>query len=355
MQKCVAKGCIGAVLLVFGMSANSQTNSVQVYGQADAGVEYVNKVRTGGVGSATESVTRLQSGSASSSRLGFRGREDLGSGLTALFALENGFAIDNGALSQGGRLFGRHAYVGLSSKTLGELQIGRETTAIYDFGLVFDPVAASRYSAVVFDAAYAGRADNALKYIGTYGGVKAIAQYSFGYDSLVANGGELAGAYRVGKEMGLHLLYTAGPFAVGAAYDRQNGTSIATQFNKTERKVVGASYTLQPFTMYAAYQRQTVKTPISAVDTDLYWIGAQYRATNALLISPTLYFNDPDGGENRSTMFTVMANYAVSKRTDFYTELAFMKNQDTATLGMGGAVNPGDSQAAIIVGIRHRF
>jgi predicted porin len=57
-------------------------------------------------------------------------------------------------------------------------------------------------------------------------------------------------------------------------------------------------------------------------------------------------------------MFTVLGSYALSKRTDLYSQVAFMKNQNAATLGMGGAgfaVNPGDSSTAMTVGIRHRF
>jgi predicted porin len=54
-------------------------------------------------------------------------------------------------------------------------------------------------------------------------------------------------------------------------------------------------------------------------------------------------------------MLTILASYALSKRTDLYTELGFMRNQDAAMQGMGGAVNPGDRQDGAIVGIRHRF
>lgn len=342
-----------AVGAAFSMSAHAQSN-VQIYGIADAGVEYVNKVRTGGPGSDTDSVLRLQSGNASASRIGFRGVEDLGGGLKAVFNLENGFAIDAGTATQGGRLFGRTAYVGLGG-AFGEIQLGRQSNAIFEFGLKFDPLSGMRYSTTVFDASYAGRADNAVKYAGKFGGANVKAQYSFGADGSIAGGGEVAGAYKVGKEMGVQGDYQIGAVTVGAAYDRQNGTSVATASNTNERTVVGATWNLKPVKLFAAYQRQKLETASTDTVNKLYWVGASYAVSQALTLSPTLYVYDPEGAENRSTMLAVFGSYKLSKRTDLYSLVGYMKNQDRATAGMGGAVNAGDNQSSLIVGVRHRF
>jgi predicted porin len=349
----LAKLGVAAGATVFSMSLYAQS-TVQIYGIADAGVEYVNNVRVGAAGSPTGSVVRLQSGNESSSRIGFRGREDLGGGLAAIFTLENGFSIDTGTMGQSGRLFGRQAYVGLAGG-LGEIQLGRQTTAIYDFGVAFDPISSARYSTSIFDPAYFSRADNAVKYVGTFGGLNVAGQYSLGYDSLIANGSEVPGAFKVGKEMGVHTSYTAGGVQVGAAYDRQNGTSVATEGNKNQRMVAGASVNFNPVKLLAAYERQLVTTGLTTTANKLYWVALQYTATAALTLTPAVYVSDPDGSSNKSTMFTVLGSYALSKRTDLYSQVAFMKNQDLATLGMGGAVNPGDKQTALTVGVRHRF
>lgn len=347
------KLCIAAGAALFSTSLFAQT-SVQLYGITDAGVEYLSKVRTGAVGSPTAKDVRMQSGGAASSRLGFRGREDLGGGLSALFVLENGFTIDNGVAAQGGRLFGRKGYVALAGRA-GELQLGRQPIVINDFGLVYDPVGPTRYSTPVFDVAYIGRADNALKYVGEFGGLRASVQYSLGYNGLLQNGGEVPGAFRVGKEAGAFLNYTFGNFQLGAAYDRQNGTSVATQLNKDERAVIGALAKLNRLKLVAAYQREKIKTPATSTDINFYWVGAQYQTTTPLSIWTGLYFRDPEGSNNRSTMLSVFASYALSKRTDLYTEVAMMRNQGLATSGMFSAVNPGDSQTGAIFGLRHRF
>jgi len=63
------------------------------------------------------------------SRVGLYGEEELGSGYSAVFRLENGFMPSMGTMGQGRRLFGRQAYLGLRSTELGELTFGRQ----YDF------------------------------------------------------------------------------------------------------------------------------------------------------------------------------------------------------------------------------
>lgn len=336
-------------------AAFNAQGQVQLYGIVDAGIEYVDKVRVGEVGSRTDDIVRVQSGSAQSSRLGFRGKEDLGGGLSAVFALESGISIDNGALNQGGRLFGRHAYVGLNHKSFGELQLGRQTSVVYDYGVFYDPLTATRYSAVVFDTSYVGRSDNAVKYVGKHGGLSVSAQYSFGYDGLIPGGAEVAGAYRVGKEMGVHISQAFGGAQLGVMYDRQNGVSVATQRDTTERMTVGGLYQVAQVKLFASYQRRAVETPMAGLDTDLYWAGAQYASGGPWSFAGSLYINDPEGAANRSTMLAFLGSYALSKRTDVYGHIALIRNEDAAMHGMGGPVNPGDRQSGVILGIRHRF
>ncbi|WP_049116680.1 porin, partial [Burkholderia cepacia] len=54
------------------------------------------------------------------------GTEDLGGGLKAIFVLENGFNSGNGTIGQGGAIFGRQAYVGLSQSQYGTVTFGRQ-------------------------------------------------------------------------------------------------------------------------------------------------------------------------------------------------------------------------------------
>ncbi|WP_194722578.1 porin, partial [Noviherbaspirillum malthae] len=109
-----------AVLGTVAGASFAQTN-VTVYGVADAGLARIDNGRV--------NTTALQSGQQSGSRIGFRGTEDLGGGLSAIFTLENGFNIDDGTLGQGGRLFGRQAFVGLQGG-FGAVKLGRQYNPI---------------------------------------------------------------------------------------------------------------------------------------------------------------------------------------------------------------------------------
>ena len=111
-------------LLALGASCTALAqSSVTIYGVADAGL-VVDKDAAG------DRLTRVASGVASGSRIGFKGKEDLGNGLSALFVLESGFNIDTGTSGQGGLLFGRQAYVGLSGKG-GTVTLGRQYSPYY--------------------------------------------------------------------------------------------------------------------------------------------------------------------------------------------------------------------------------
>ena len=85
------------------------------------------------------SQTALSSGANASSRLGFRGTEDLGGGLAAGFWLEAGYNQDSGA--NGLTTFSRRSTVSLSGN-FGEIRLGRDYVPTYWNESVFDPMGA---------------------------------------------------------------------------------------------------------------------------------------------------------------------------------------------------------------------
>ncbi|OXH87878.1 porin, partial [Burkholderia multivorans] len=106
------KQLIAAPLLLSLAGLASAQSSVTLYGIVDAGVTYRSNERVGTAGAYTgHSNVGLTTGNLSGSRWGIKGSEDLGGGLRALFVLENGFDITNGTSGQGGRQFGRQAFV----------------------------------------------------------------------------------------------------------------------------------------------------------------------------------------------------------------------------------------------------
>jgi predicted porin len=127
----IALAVPAALFLGASAPAIAQSN-VQVYGLIDAGVEAVDHANAAGNG-----VVRVISGGKNTSRWGFRGSEDLGGGLKAVYNLEGGILLDTGAAD--GALFKRQANVGLEGG-FGRVVIGRSFTTTYDLVIKFDPL-----------------------------------------------------------------------------------------------------------------------------------------------------------------------------------------------------------------------
>ncbi|MCO5401445.1 porin [Ralstonia soli] len=360
-----------AALAAGGAYAQS---SVTLYGVVDAGLTYANKVPNGNGGGSSR--VGLDSGGLSGSRWGLRGVEDLGGGLKGIFTLESGFNLDNGTSAQGGRLFGRSAYVGLQGQW-GQLTVGRHTNLFYDFGVNFDPMAiAGRYSLGAQDNFIgSGRADNSIKYLGTFGGLGVQALYSFNN-----NGNEQAGLNKLGREWSLGATYAGGPFGLGVVYDQTNSATVATVDNKEQRAAIAGTYAFGPAKLYAGYRWYHANFATVAgngnLRSNLYWAGLGYQATPALSLTGTAYyqqFKNAAGGN--PWLFVVGTDYALSKRTDAYFNVAYALNKSGSGLGVlnlnaagypGSSLASGDNvfsnttngngnQVGATVGIRHKF
>ena len=146
-----------ALAAIAASSAAFAQSSVTLYGVVDASVESVR---------ANDTVTRVSSDNLSSSRLGFKGTEDLGGGTKAIFALETQLNLDTGAAGSAGTPFwGRQAWVGIGG-TFGELRLGRTDSLIGD--IAGNVLSAQGYDDLRIVPTRAGntyrRTDNAITY-----------------------------------------------------------------------------------------------------------------------------------------------------------------------------------------------
>src|SRR5690606_37483805 len=185
----------------------------------------------------------LVNGVQSGSRWGLKGTEDLGDGLQAIFQLESGFDSSTGDQAQGGRLFGRHATIGLQGDSWGRLDLGRQTNiASKYFADVASPFGASFGQANVgatFGSANTVRWDNMVMYqTPNFSGF----QFGVGYSSNVdgSQDWDVDGATDP-NEKGLTtgLRYANGPIGAALTYD-QVDTDVADA--KVKAWNVGLSY-----------------------------------------------------------------------------------------------------------------
>ncbi|MGO4333056.1 porin [Cupriavidus sp. 2TAF22] len=332
-------------------SAHAQS-SVTLYGLIDTGIEYVNHADATG----SSNVYRMASGNTAGSRWGLRGREDLGGDLAAVFALESGFNSDNGSSAQGGRLFGRQAYVGIAG-SWGQVTLGRQINTLFDIFVPFDPVRYSTYSILSQDAQFTNRADNVIKYTGVLGGLTVTGLYTPGYDTTVVNGGEVPGSFRIGQEISAGATYTTGNISMALAFDQRRGQSTATA-SAVERRYVGAlSYSFGALGLMGGYRylQSGISTP--NFRSNLYWVGASYAFSPGFELRAGAYRTDMRGSSSDANSYALSALYALSKRTSLYANASYMNNKGASNFGvvLGTTTAPGINQTGLVVGARHVF
>jgi len=193
-------------------AANQPSSSVTLYGTIDTGINYATNVRTGA--DRGNHVYNFSSSVMQGSRWGLRGVEDLGNGLKAIFTLESGFDVNTGNSQQGGRLFGRQAFMGLSGD-FGTVTVGRQYDSLSDF---VAPFAAGNRGGSSF-ATHPGDVDN----LGSSQRINNAIKYtSLNYDGVTFGGlyslGGTPGAFSQNQVFSLGASYANGPLALGAAY-----------------------------------------------------------------------------------------------------------------------------------------
>ncbi|VVE83133.1 porin [Pandoraea sputorum] len=370
-----AAGCCLAFASSLPMPALAQSN-VQLYGLIDSGVEFLTNADKNTAGSAV-SLTRVTSGNLAGSRWGLKGTEDLGGGSKALFLLENGFNLGNGQSLQGGREFGRLAYVGLSNKSFGTVTIGRQGGVFLDWVSKFNPLNNAVYAIKMQDTAFSDRLDNSLRYSAKLGDFEAMVQYSKGYDDVSFGAASTTpGDNRRAQVVDAGVRYANGPLSFVIAYDQKNGGSTLPNAAMTskvggyegnmDRRIAAAvQYSLQSVDLYVGYRYLNAKaihlsalnkSPVEA--SSYYWIGSTWHATPALDLSATAMYQNFYGTNRDPLSFQVSADYSFSKRTDAYVNMGYVVNRNGSDLGLNGFgtnVIAGKNQFGTMAGIKHTF
>ncbi|MGT2493190.1 porin [Cupriavidus basilensis] len=196
----------------------------------------------------------------------------------------------------------------------------------------------TNYSILGQDSAFGGRADNSVKYVGTFSGLSAKALYSFGANTGAGASGESPGSPEDRARVQCQPDLRCGPFAVGAIYDSTNPGAAATgPLTEAEIRRAGlaGSYSIGPAKAYAGYRwakalgGATLPGNLGANNvSNLYWLGLRYQLIPALSLTGVAYFQDFRGTKADPWSFVASADYALSKRTDAYLNLGYTKNKD---------------------------
>lgn len=350
----IALAVAGAVAAPAAFAA---TSNVDVYGIFGASVDIYDR------DNAQDDEFRV---SSTASRIGFKGAEDLGGGLSAIWQVETGLDID----TNGGTWGSRNTFVGLSSKSLGTVRLGNYDTAYKMSSGRYDVFADTMgdYNTIM------GSLNN------DNGRYDVREQNSISYESPDMSGLKVMGTFGQRNEDGVNpdgslwslaAVYANGPLSVIAAYESQKDSPIApfgsSDIADSKAWKLGAGYAFGNTRVAGVYERISADDWFgSDFDRDAWYLSVAHTMGNITLKGAYANADETDfsaGSADDSADFWVIGvDYALSKRTVAYALYSSLDNDSNANYRIGGngttgAFNSGfgGDPSGLSIGIKHSF
>ena len=341
------KSLIALAVLAASGAAMAQS-SVTLFGIVDTAVGYVDNANAAG-----DSVYGLSTSGNATSRLGFRGVEDLGGGLKAGFWLEGEVFGDTGGSSFN---FARRSTVSLMGG-FGEVRMGREQTPSYSKTSSYDLFGQTgigqfmgwtgNWYGIGGDSGNAVRSSNMISYYTpNFSGFTACLGYGF----------DEATTGKAGRYIGGYAAYDNGPLSVALSYDERN---VAANFDRNTFTVAG-SYNMNVVKLNAIVQQ--TKDDVIGTDrkVNAYALGASAPVgAGEVKLQYAMY--DQKAIDSKAHHISLGYVHNLSKRTAVYGTVSYMDNKDASSLGLAAknlntaGPGAGESQTGVQVGVRHSF
>lgn len=341
MKKTLISLAVAAALVP--AAAMADTSNVTVYGKVNVSYDRLdNDVETGGFVSSNHT------------RLGFKGSEDLGDGLKAVFQYETAVNLDSNTTAGAGTsgLFGaaRDTFAGVSGN-FGAVTLGRQAwTNLFkgDADFFIDGIGGP---SVWLDDGKS-RANNTIKYASPdMSGFNASLTYVTpgGLDTNAAEGGQMTAGNTTESSYALRAAYNNGPLFAALTYLDQ-GDNASTPDTKVTS--LAASYAFGPGKVAAQWVKVKDENNATTADDVRFWtIGGNYKVT----ANGTVKVNYTDAGDwgnvvnTGADMIAIGYDHALSKRTSVYATYARASNESAATYTVTGATH-GAATGAIAAG-----
>jgi len=343
-----------AALTAFAGAASAQS-SVTLFGVMDLNVRHIKN---------DDTHTIMSQDGIASSRVGFRGVEDMGGGLRAGFWLEAGVNGDTGGT--GGNVssvagaanavtgfFNRRSTVSLLG-SFGEIRLGRDYTPDFWNHTFFDPFGTNGVGSSVntfgtFNGATTlVRANNSVGYfLPSMSGFGGQVMYSLGEG--VVNQGN--------KHFAGRLTYAAGPLSAGIAYGKTDAGPLGdwTRFN------VAGSYKMGAASLMAQYNQGEGSGGADNGKKQTLWLLGAVVPMGAHTFKASYVNSDSSGtgiDARDANQIALGYQYDMSKRTALYGTFARVSNDAGAAYAAGGGgstLTAGKDSTGMEVGIRHTF
>lgn len=341
------------------LAAQAQTANVTLYGIVDVAF-----VQANGGG---KKFSGIDSGILAGSRLGFTGREDLGNDLATVFTLEYFLVPDeNEGIGTAG-LKARQTFVGLSSKTLGTVALGRQYAPAFGAAARTDATGGAVYAAAYVLRAFGGndiqdasvaRISSSVTYASpNFSGVTVNAIYGFGENS----NRTVSQVNNDFKSIGVN--YANGPINVDALASNRRSLAGGTASNR--EWMIGGSYNFGFVKPFLSYQKKTGSNPIPTPDNKIWDVGVTVPVGTAGTVQVEYSRLSREGGSDADSKGATLGYlHSLSKRTTIYTAYTRIKNDanvPNVASGSGaisvpegvGAAN--GSNGTFYLGINHKF
>lgn len=305
---------LGFLSLAMLSQAALAQSSVTVYGLIDLGVAKGNGgAATSFGGTGTSDTTRVQQ--AASSRLGFRGSEDLGGGISAQFSIEHRFLPDTGAQGNPSVFWSGNSYVQLTQNGVGSLWMGRNYIPAFYVSVKSDPFG------------WDGPGQWGPQSFGLYRFIQGPNTVGF-KSARFFDGLTFALSYSVSegsaaREIGMNVEFARGPLYAGFGYDKLKDGPAATDGDSLTNLAIHYDFGFVKPRIYLSRSKTTGGTRTS--DEFAFGLTAPIGASGRLKAS---YLDlNPQGANNNQKKLSVGYEYAFSKQTNLYFDLAQAKEQ----------------------------
>jgi len=288
--------------------------------------------------------------------IGFKGSEDLGNGLKAIFLLD--FQYDTVNVNKDGSITDRDQWLGLAGG-FGSVKVGTISTVYKSHGALIDPL---------YRTSLQGR-DRGLQsdfHNGAGENLEGRADNTLRYDSPDWNGLEVGAFYTLDSDetdgdnddpYGIGVSYTNGGFLAYADYEDNNGDSSGSDGDISAMKA-GGKFGMGMFAVYGQYEDGSIDSPTADYDLTVWHVGASATLGNTMAYFAYGQgdFDFNNGPSDDYTSWTLALAHNLSKRTMLYTGFSEVdcdaQVADTVCdkVGVGGGE---DDQFSL--GMKHRF
>jgi predicted porin len=380
-KKLIAAAVAGAFV---APAAFAQNSTVQIYGLLN--VEYGYSIQPDAAAGGRSNVDALNSGA---SRIGFKGEEKLGGGLSAWWQCESDLRFLGGATQSSGNLCDRNSALGLKGG-FGNVYIGtwdsplkrvsgitRITNEAGWLGSQLMTLSNAGTGAGAWNGTFSTRNTNTVNYdTPNFNGFSASLQYTTlqvarnntGTSSITNNTLPTA----KGRQVSLSGQYVAGPMAIVAGYSKhdKDRTTVASAANYTQGLkdtawLIGGTYQVGPVKLGLTYVDAEIETAVGASTERKSWafagdwsLGGPHSVKFGYNRAGDAKTNTGGGANTGAKLYQIGYNHALSKRTTASLSYARMDNKSAGTYmltGHSGTPRAGENDSAFVLGLVHTF